>query len=108
MDRISFREAMVKLAERAGIPTRSALCPTQSRIGTSLPGARLGRANFCKVSADKSRRRRSAEYLKERGLKPITIEKHRIGFAPDAFDWLISAGNKQGFSDQVLLKAGLV
>lgn len=47
-------------------------------------------------------------YLKKRGLNDEVIENFKIGFAPDSWDKLSTAFVKRGFTDDDLLKAGLV
>lgn len=46
-------------------------------------------------------------YFKKRGLDETVIEKFKLGFAPQAWDKLSAALTKRGFSEEILLKAGL-
>ena len=47
-------------------------------------------------------------YLKERGLPNKAIEKFELGYSPPAWDGLLQAALKAGYSQQVLEKAGLI
>ena len=51
---------------------------------------------------------RAKAYLQKRGLNDDVIEDFKIGFAPDSWDKLSKAFAQRGFSDDDLLKAGLV
>ncbi|HWI21769.1 MAG TPA: DNA primase, partial [Baekduia sp.] len=48
------------------------------------------------------------EYLKSRGLEEAMLREFRVGYAPSAWDTLLVAGKRQGFSDQEIFDAGLV
>lgn len=47
-------------------------------------------------------------YFKERGFNEQTIEKFGLGYAPDGSDALIRAAKTAGFSEDQLLKTGLI
>ncbi|NJL12210.1 MAG: DNA primase [Microscillaceae bacterium] len=47
-------------------------------------------------------------YLRERGFKNPVIEKFGLGFSSEAWDGLLKAASTQGFSVEVLEKAGLI
>lgn len=47
------------------------------------------------------------EYFAERKIQPKTITRYGLGYAPEGFDYLKTRLNKQGFSDNELLEAGL-
>ncbi len=46
-------------------------------------------------------------YFKERGFINSTIEKFKLGFAPDGFDTFTKSALKEGYQLEVLKKAGL-
>lgn len=48
------------------------------------------------------------EYLKKRNIDKGTIDKFLLGFAPDDWDGFYNFAKKQGFSDYLLLQAGLI
>ncbi|QEC49241.1 DNA primase [Baekduia soli] len=46
-------------------------------------------------------------YLRDRGLNEDTLREFRVGYAPSAWDKLLMAGRRQGFSNRELYEAGL-
>lgn len=46
--------------------------------------------------------------LKARGITPELIEKLQLGYAPDGWDTLLNAGQKNSFSVKLLEEAGLI
>ena len=48
------------------------------------------------------------EYLKKRGLTDETIEKFRLGFAPDGWDRLYKAFRERGIEESILLELNLI
>jgi DNA primase len=47
------------------------------------------------------------EYLLGRGLREDTLREFRVGYAPSAWDRMLLASRRAGFSDEELLAAGL-
>ena len=47
------------------------------------------------------------EYLASRGITPETIQKYRIGYAPDSMDATHGWALKRGFSRELLVKTGI-
>ena len=47
------------------------------------------------------------EYLASRGLEESALREFRVGYAPSAWDTLLSAGHREGFSARELFDAGL-
>ena len=107
MDRISFVDAKQRLAERAGI----ALCTRTA--GGSDPKQLLihvldwAQEEFRKCLFDPRTGSAARQYLHGRGLTEETARNHRLGFAPDSFNWLIERAEGEKFSRDLLLKAGL-
>ena len=58
------------------------------------------------------RRRREAEgartYLLGRGLREETLREFRVGYAPSAWDRILTASRNAGYSEEELLAVGLV
>ncbi|NIM03912.1 DNA primase [bacterium] len=113
-EKISFIEAVERLAERAGI---------------SLPKDRVGREEASRISQERkslfeinrhaadffhrclkssSSAQKAREYLKKRGLKEEIIDKFGLGYAPGSGKALLEAAVKKGYSKELLKKAGLV
>jgi DNA primase len=51
---------------------------------------------------------RARDYLAGRGLEETLLRRFRVGYAPSAFDRVLLASRRGGFSEQELLQAGLV
>ncbi len=48
------------------------------------------------------------EYLERRGLREETLRAFRVGYAPSAWDRVLIASRRAGFSEQELYATGLV
>ncbi len=113
-EKISFIEAVERLAERAGI---------------SLPKDRASREEFSRVSQDRKSlfeinchaadffhrclkssisAQKAREYLNKRGLKEEIIDKFGLGYAPGSGRGLLEAAVNKGYSKELLEKAGLI
>lgn len=102
-----FSEAMVLLAERAGITV-----PEQGSSGSSHYGekdriyalnteaARFFNKNF-------SRSEVAGNYIEKRQLSLNTVIKFGLGFASDSWDSLLKHLRLLGFKDEEIFKAGL-
>ena len=107
-DRVEFPEALRMLAERAGVALEN------PSVGTSPRGP--SKSDLVAVNAWAEQEfvealRTSSEarsYLEKRGIRRDVIELFRLGFAPDARDWLTSRARKYGYTDALLERAGLV
>jgi DNA primase len=51
---------------------------------------------------------KAREYLIGRGLEEAVLRRFRVGYAPSAWDRVLLASRRDGFSEQELLQAGLV
>jgi len=47
-------------------------------------------------------------YFKERGFSEATMEAFELGYSPESWDILLKTAIKQGFSEEIIQKAGLV
>ncbi|MBN4074047.1 DNA primase [bacterium AH-315-E10] len=47
-------------------------------------------------------------YIQNRGVSDTLATEFRLGFAPDAWDAVKTWGNKKGYTDELLLKAGIL
>ena len=108
-DGIDFREALTRLARRAGVelPAFQAERPEQKEahehLRELLEAARVfyaGRLREHEVVLS---------YLKDkRGLREATIETFGLGYAPQGFDALLNHFTQRGYSERDLLDAGMV
>ncbi len=113
-EKISFIEAVERLAERAGIslPKDKASQEDASRISEerkSFFEINHYAADFfhrCLKSASSAQKAR--DYLKKRGFGEETINNFGLGYAPGSGKGLLEAAVDRGYSKALLEKAGLI
>ncbi len=106
-DGLDFREALTRLAERAGVELseRSAREDRQrKRLREALEAAI---AWYREVLLRTPQGEAARDYLAGRGLTDETLERFGIGFAPNAWDALTKRLRGRGFSEEELTAAGL-
>ena len=106
-DGLDFREALVRLAERAGVELtdRSAREDRQrSRLREALEAAF---AWYREVLLQAHQAERARAYLAERGLSDETLDRFGIGYAPNTWEALSKRLHARGFTDTELIGAGL-
>ncbi|TWT36333.1 DNA primase [Posidoniimonas corsicana] len=112
-DGIGFREALELLADRAGV----SLAPAHGRPAkpggpgdkkTLYEAVAYAEQRFHRCLLESPDAAPARDYLAGRGISRESIERHRIGFAPDSWDWLKNQASAQGFSQAVLARVGLV
>lgn len=109
---VDFPEALRILAERAGIPLNTGQRPAEP--GSAQDKQTLYRAMAwaedlfygCLLGAPEARPAR--EYLAERGIDRESVDRFRLGFSPDSWQWLLDRARTTPFSPEVLEAAGLV
>jgi len=108
-ENLDFKEALNKLAARAGVevPAYSKQTPGQKEaydnLRRLLEDAVLFYRSHLLANAD------VLNYLHEkRGLTDASIETFGLGYAPDAWDSVLTHFIQRGYSEQDLLDAGLV
>ncbi len=104
---LSFREAMRRLAERAGIELRADSLPQEAPDERDRLRKVVFAANFFYRQALK-RTPAAQEYLTQRGLTPETVEAFELGYAPDGWDYLLKFLQKHNFNLQDAETAGLL
>lgn len=113
-DGVSFPEALQILGEQAGIPVDQLRSSKPTTPGskddkaTLLAAMRWACDQFHNhlltgEGADVAR-----QYAASRELNSDLIEKFKIGYAPESWDWLLSRALQAGFSGEVLHACGLV
>ncbi len=112
-ENIDFRQALEMLAERAGIPLSGHQRPKtvagnpndKPTLFQAMDWAKLQfhRCLLNDAAAEPARR-----YLAARGITEQAIQEFLIGFAPNAWSWLIERSKPAGFSPEVLQACGLV
>ncbi len=109
-DNLPFPEAIEKLANEAGIqlPTQTRQSREDGQVRQSLHVVLEAAAEWFAAELDGPRGRAGKEYLLRRGIGNDVVERFRIGFAPEARGMLKAALTKQGFTEQLLIEAGLL
>ncbi|MBK8872270.1 MAG: DNA primase [Elusimicrobia bacterium] len=111
LEGLSFPEALRELAHRAGIPLEwdkvddasSRRAKERDQLLTLLDEACGFYRDALRRSADAEPARR---HLAQRGIRPETVDRFQLGFAPRR-DSFLDAALKKGVAIEILLKAGL-
>jgi DNA primase len=113
---LTFPQALDRLAERAGMalqPLRRAAPPGPGQPDDIDPNL-LARANdwasrfFQQCLNDPEKGKHAREYLAGRGISQESIQKFRLGLAPNAADALAKAAAERKIPTRLLLQAGLI
>ncbi len=106
-DGLDFREALTRLAERAGVEL-SERTATEDRRRRRLREALEGAvAWYREVLLQAHQAAGARSYLADRGLSDATLERFSIGYAPNTWEALTKRLRARGFSDAELTDAGL-
>ncbi len=109
---VGFSEAIRMLAERAGIEIEERKRPGNIASGdeksTLLEAMRWAADQFHQCLVDSDEGAVARQYLTDRGISQSSIEKFRIGFAPESWSWLIDRAAKRSLSPEVLEAIGLL
>ncbi len=108
-ERVEFPEALRMLAERAGValesPTSVAATPRgPSKTDLFAVNAWAERA-FVEALG---RAPEVMEYVQQRGINAESVARFGLGYAPEGRDWLRSRARRDGYTDELLEKAGLI
>ena len=111
MDAITFPEAVRAVAIKMGIPLpqREFNSPHEAReagLRKQLIDAHEAATQYFQQNLKSPEAARAREYLSSRGVTPETLEKFRIGYAPDNFNDMRERLGKF-FSEEVLRASGL-
>ncbi|MFN7056389.1 DNA primase [Hyphomonas sp.] len=109
-ERLSFMEAVEKLAEEAGmsLPKASPQAAEEYDHRKRLQAACEAAAAFFEDRLKSAEGAGARNYLEGRGLKPSSWGRYRLGYAPD--DWRRTRTHlrSEGFTDEELMEAGLI
>jgi DNA primase len=106
-DGIDFREALSRLAEKAGVEL-SAQTAKEDRHRRRLREAlEAAIAWYREVLLQAPQAEKARSYLAERGLIAETLERFAIGYAPTSWDALTKRLLGRGFTNDELTAAGL-
>ena len=112
LDRLTFVEAVERLAARAGIQLRymeSGPAPVRQNQGQKqrLVSANAAAAEFYAAQLTAAGARAAREFLAQRGFDRAAAQTYGCGFAPDTWDALVKHLRQKGFSGPDLVAAGL-
>jgi DNA primase len=109
---LDFVEAVKELAQRAGIPLPESGSPanaaqeTQRRQLLEVTAWAAGR--FQEALRRPGISEPAKAYLRRRGISDELAEAFALGYAPDGWDNLLKAANRDHYSEGILEKAGLI
>ncbi len=95
----------VQLATEAEDPLAASRRERRERLHALLGRAAAYYARYLTESAEAAPAR---DYLRERGFSGETLRAFRVGYAPSAWDRILVASRKAGFTDDELRTVGLV
>lgn len=106
-DGIDFREALSRLAEKAGVEL-SAQTAKEDRHRKRLRDALEAAISWYReVFLQTPQAEKARAYLAERGFTAETIERFGIGYAPSSWDALTRRLTSRGFTNEELTSSGL-
>jgi len=109
---VDFSVALETLAQRFGVelevededPRAAARRQRRDRLQTLVDRAAVYYARYLWEAREAADAR---EYLLGRGLREETLREFRVGYAPNAWDRMMLASRRAGFTDEELLTVGL-
>jgi len=109
---VDFKEALELLAERSGVelvPEREDPKEEERRRGRARLLELVGRtaAYYARYLWESEEADRARAYLAERGLSEEILREFAVGHAPSAWDRVLLASRRSGFSEQELSETGL-
>src|SRR5205085_7617549 len=105
-DGVSFPEALRVLGERAGIDVEVRR-PRDSGQDALYDGAERAARHFA-LQLTRPEGEAVRQYSRKRGLSPETIERFRLGAAPNSWEDLSRVLRGAGVSEDILLALGLI
>jgi DNA primase len=110
-EKVSFPDAVRALADRAGLAMPTEYEPARPRTDgcdkRTLFGVAAWAKQFYRDQLFSPSGKATLAYAKDRGLTDETIDRFALGFAPDAWDGLVQAARRKGYSAKQLVEAGL-
>lgn len=106
-DGLDFREALGRLAERAGVELSERTASEDRRKRRLREALEAAITFYRQVLVDARQAARAREYLVERGFSDETLERFGIGYALNNWEALTKRLRAKGFTDRELTDAGL-
>ncbi|HJV45626.1 MAG TPA: DNA primase [Bacillota bacterium] len=114
LEGVTFPEAIIALAQRAGIAipssewTQTVESPEQLEKQTILKAYESVSRIYHHLLFQTDYGKAAKEYMLKRQIRQDTAEEFAIGFAPDNWEFLTSLLTKRGYSAALMQKAGLL
>jgi len=105
---LEFADAARRLGERLGLKPPERKGPGSDQRRRILAANAAALSFYRGVLADEAAGRAARDYLARRGVRPETCDRFEIGFAPAAWDRLHHHLTGLGYSDRILIDAGLL
>jgi DNA primase len=106
-DGLDFREALTRLAERAGVELSERTAREDRRKRRMREALEAAIAWYREVLIQTRQGERARAYLDERGFTEQTLDRFTIGYAPNTWEALTGRLASRGFSVEELIGAGL-
>jgi DNA primase len=106
-DGLDFREALARLAEKAGVELSERTAKEDRRRRRLREALEAAIAWYREVLLQAHQAERARDYLDERGFTAETLEKFAIGYAPNTWEALTKRLIGRGFLNDELIGAGL-
>ena len=105
IDGVEFADALRTLARKAGVVLKREDPQIKSQRNILYQVCEEASEFFQKELGEN---KTVQEYLKNRGLKPITIKEFKIGYAPNSWDALVNHLTELGYKTDDIEKAGFI
>ena len=106
-DGLDFREALTRLAERAGVELSERTAREDRRKRRMREALEAAIAWYREVLIQTRQGERARAYLDDRGFTEQTLDRFTIGYAPNTWEALTGRLASRGFSSEELIGAGL-
>jgi DNA primase len=106
-DGLEFREALQRLAEKAGVELSERSSREDRRRRRLREALEAAITWYREVLLQAHQAEKARAYLAERGFTEATLERFGIGYAPNTWEAMTKRLRSKGFSDQELTDAGL-
>ena len=106
-DGLEFREALQRLAEKAGVELSERSSREDRRKRRLRDALEAAIAWYREVLLQAHQAEKARAYLEERGFTQATLERFGIGYAPNTWEAMTKRLRSKGFTDQELTDAGL-
>ena len=108
MENLEFTDAVKQLAEKSGLQVpNDREADRRAQLRTRIFAINRETANFYFRSLVAGNDKRGLQYFVSRQLKPETIKKYGLGYAPDSWNTLTDHLLKKGFTEEELLAANV-